>query len=567
MYGIVKEGMEYLVLARKYRPQNFDDVVGQEHVIKTLKNAILQNRIAHAFIFGGPRGVGKTSVARILAKSLNCEKGPTPTPCQICANCREITAGTSLDVREIDGASNRGIDEIRELRENVKFSPASSRWRVFIIDEVHMLTKEAFNALLKTLEEPPAHVVFIFATTEPHKIPATILSRCQCHDFRMIPLKQLLEKLKHIAEVENISISQAGLSRIATAGNGSLRDAQSIFDQVISYAGSDIRDADVEELLSLADRRYVFMLSEALLEKNASKCLKILEEGYYAGFDMKYFYQMLLDHFRNLLFIKVAGKDTSLFDLADDELVRLNALGKGVSRETLQKLLDILLSEEENMRRTQNPRLHLEVVITRMAYFEELVPIDEILGRMENLEKRLKGGFPEAESDATAPAGLSLQSSGTPANSLMVSEAREERSTYSAGNGDLEQLWENFKAFVKKQSPLLCSKIEPGRLLNYADGALRIGFLKDYIFLDDIREKATEERLAEMSKAFFHDDVEVKIEIIKPDSSELTAKTNGTAKNNHDIRQEALKHPLLQKVLDIFEGAEVREIIPRRNNI
>lgn len=559
--------MDYLVLARKWRPQSFADVVGQEYVVKTLRNAILQNRIAHAFIFGGPRGVGKTSVARILAKSLNCEKGPTPTPCQVCANCREIKAGTSIDVHEIDGASNRGIDEIRELRESVKFSPASSRYRVFIIDEVHMLTSPAFNALLKTLEEPPAHVIFIFATTEPHKIPTTILSRCQCHDFRMIPLKQLSEKLKQIAETENIRISAAALSWIATAGNGSLRDAQSIFDQVISYAGSDIRDADVEELLNLADRRYVFTLSEALLEKNAGKCLKILEEGYYAGFDMKYFYQMLLHHLRNLLFIKVAGKDTSLFDLAADELVKLKALVEGVSREIIQKLLDILLSEEESMRKTQNPRLHLEAVIVRMAYLEELVPIDEILGRMENLEKRLKGGFKEAGNGVAAQADISLQLAGVPANSRMVPEAKEEHATYSAGNGDQEQLWEDYKAFVKKQSPPLCSKIEQGRLLGYADRALRIGFPKDYIFLDDIRGKATEERLAEISKAFFRDDVEVRIEIIKPDNRKLSAKTNVAAKNNHDVRQEALNHPLLQKVLDIFDGAEVREIIPRRNNI
>ena len=199
--------MEYQVLARKWRPQSFCDLVGQEHVTRTLTNAISQHRIAHAFIFSGPRGVGKTSVARILAKALNCIEGPTATPCQVCFHCREITAGTSMDVREIDGASNRGIDEIRELRENVKFSPASGRYKIYIIDEVHMLTREAFNALLKTLEEPPAHVVFLFATTELHKIPATILSRCQSHDFRIIPLKQIAEKLKQIAEAEQIVIS------------------------------------------------------------------------------------------------------------------------------------------------------------------------------------------------------------------------------------------------------------------------------------------------------------------------------------------------------------------------
>ncbi len=554
--------MDYLVLARKFRPQSFEEVVGQEHVVKTLRNAILQNRVAHAFIFGGPRGVGKTSVARILAKSLNCEKGPTPDPCQTCANCREITAGTSMDVREIDGASNRGIDEIRELREYVKFSPASSRHSIYIIDEVHMLTREAFNALLKTLEEPPAHVVFMFATTELHKVPATILSRCQCHDFRMIPIKQLSEKLKQIAEAENIRISPAGLSWIASAGNGSLRDAQSIFDQVISYCGSDIKDADIEELLSLADRRYVFLLSEALLKKEAGKCLKIIEEAYYAGFDVKYFYQTLLSHFRNLLFIKIAGRDAALFDLSDDDLMKLQSLGEGASRDTIQKHLDILLSEEENMRKTLNPRLHLEALIVRMAYLEELIPIDEILGRMEDLEKRLRGTFPGAKSSA----GDRFTSSDTPSDSGSPRGLEEGRAAYGAWNGDRERLWEDYKAFVKKNSTPLWSKIEHGKFLGYADKVLSIGFPKDYIFLDDLRAKEGGERIAEISRAFLRDDVEVKIEIIKSEGNNHFNKTNGEKKNNQDIKQEALNHPVLQKVFDIFEGAEVREIIPRRNN-
>ncbi|MEN6330501.1 MAG: DNA polymerase III subunit gamma/tau, partial [Smithella sp.] len=207
--------MEYLVLARKFRPQSFEDVAGQEHVVKTLRNAISQGHVAHAFLFSGPRGVGKTTIARILAKSLNCEKGPTPTPCNECSNCKEITDGSSLDVREIDGASNRGIDEIRELRENIKFVPAAARYKIYIIDEVHMLTREAFNALLKTLEEPPSHVKFIFATTENYKVPATILSRCQCYDFRRISLKEIAANLQKVAEAEEIQISEAALSWIA----------------------------------------------------------------------------------------------------------------------------------------------------------------------------------------------------------------------------------------------------------------------------------------------------------------------------------------------------------------
>ncbi|NMC90541.1 MAG: DNA polymerase III subunit gamma/tau, partial [Smithella sp.] len=226
--------MEYQVLARKFRPQTFEEVAGQEPVVRTLVNAIAQGRIGHAFLFSGPRGVGKTSVARILAKSLNCEKGPTATPCNKCTNCKEITEGRSMDVREIDGASNRGIDEIRELRENVKFAPAASKYKVYIIDEVHMLTREAFNALLKTLEEPPGHVIFIFATTENHKVPATILSRCQCYDFRRISLSQIAANLGRLAAKENIVISATALSWIAEAGDGSMRDALSILDQLLA---------------------------------------------------------------------------------------------------------------------------------------------------------------------------------------------------------------------------------------------------------------------------------------------------------------------------------------------
>jgi DNA polymerase-3 subunit gamma/tau len=560
--------MDYLVLARKCRPQSFADVVGQEHVARTLKNAILQNRIAHAFIFSGPRGVGKTSVARILAKALNCEKGPTPEPCQECANCREITAGHSMDVREIDGASNRGIEEIRELRENVKYSPASSRYKIYIIDEVHMLTVPAFNALLKTLEEPPSHVIFVLATTELNKIPATILSRCQGHDFRMIPLKPISENLRKIAEAENIRISSVGLAWIAAAGGGSLRDAQSIFDQVISYAGSEIKDTDVEELLCLADRRFLFMLSGAVLKRNAGQCLEIIKEAYYAGLDMKYFYQLLLNHFRNLFFIKIAGKDPSLFDLADDDLAKLQVQGEGVARETMQKHLDILLAEEEGMRRTQDPRLLLETTIVRMAGLEELIPIDEILGRMENLEKKLRAGM-SGNYDASAgvrgkpslPDAIAPQA--VPETAGLAPAARECQGVYKADGDNPEQLWEDYKAYAKKHSPPLWSKIEKGRLLGFQERVLTIGFPAGYLFLDDIRNKTQKERLAEISRGFFGDDVEVRIEIIKSDNGDPAGNTTPTQKHGRDFRQEALNHPLLQKVFDVFEGAELREIVPK----
>ncbi|MDP2840401.1 MAG: DNA polymerase III subunit gamma/tau, partial [Syntrophales bacterium] len=384
--------MEYRVLARKWRPQVFEDVLGQEHVVRTLKNAIGQQRIAHAFLFSGPRGVGKTSIARILAKALNCETGPTPTPCNQCGHCVEITNGNAIDVREIDGASNRGIDEIRELRENVKFAPASCRYKIYIIDEVHMLTREAFNALLKTLEEPPGHVIFIFATTEAQKVPATILSRCQCFDFRRIPLKQIAENLKKIAASDGIRISDNGLSWIAEAGDGSLRDSQSIFDQVISYAGFEIGDPAVEEILGRSDRRFLFMLSEAVLARDAGRCLRIIDEAYYAGLDMRYFYQTLLGHFRNLLFTAIAADKEPLVDLPAEEAAKLKGQTAGQSPETLQRYLEILMAEEESVRRSQSPRLNLEAVLCRMAFLEPMIPIEAVLTRMEGLERRLTAG-------------------------------------------------------------------------------------------------------------------------------------------------------------------------------
>ena len=270
--------MSYIVLARKWRPQNFDEVVGQPHITTTLKNAISLGRVAHAYLFTGPRGIGKTSTARILAKALNCTQGPTIHPCDRCDSCKEIMVSNSLDVLEIDGASNRGIDEIRNLRENVRFAPAKGRFKVYIIDEVHMLTQEAFNALLKTLEEPPHHVKFIFATTRPHKIPPTILSRCQRFDFKRIPVNDLLAKLKNIAEVEKLKVSKEALFYIARVSEGSMRDAESILDQLASFCDSTIEVNDVVSVLGKVDQDVLFELAQALIDKDAGKGLGLINE-------------------------------------------------------------------------------------------------------------------------------------------------------------------------------------------------------------------------------------------------------------------------------------------------
>jgi len=544
--------MEYLVLARKWRPQVFEDVVGQDHVVKTLQNAVRLDRIAHAYIFSGPRGTGKTSVARILAKAINCKEGPTQTPCNQCGNCSEITDGSSLDVREIDGASNRGIDEIRELRENIKFSPTSSRYKMYIIDEVHMLTQPAFNALLKTLEEPPPHVVFVFATTEIYKVPATILSRCQHFDFKRISVKQIAGNLGHIAQEEGINISEAALSWIAREGQGSLRDAQSIFDQVISYAGTQIKDADVEELLDLADRRLVFELSGAVLARDAGACLKIIDEAYYSGTDMQHFYQMLLGHFMNLLTVKVTDGDDILSDLPDHEVTDLKKLAEGASQDTIQRLLDILMAEENDIRRTMEPRINLEYAVVKMSYLEPLIPIDEIISRMEGLEKRLGGGVRQHAAPAQPTADKPTSNERT--------EQPEQVPARTYEKADDSDPWQALKGFIQEKSPRLSSKIDNGTFINYENGRLTVGFPKDYIFLDAIRSTTQMEQLTRMAEELFGKGTTLEITVLEEEAPQSGSVGSNNAGSVNDIKNEALRHPLVQKVMDVFQGATIMDV-------
>ena len=560
--------MEYQVLARKFRPQTFDDVAGQEHVVRTLANAIGQGRIGHAFLFAGPRGVGKTSIARILAKSLNCETGPTATPCNVCPNCREITEGTSMDVREIDGASNRGIDEIRELRENVKFAPAASKYKVFIIDEVHMLTREAFNALLKTLEEPPGHVIFIFATTENHKVPATILSRCQCYDFRRISLGQIAANLGRLAAAEGITCSPAALSWIAEAGDGSMRDAQSIFDQVISYAGLSISDDDVEEILGLSDRRYLYRLSEAVLRRDAATCLTILEEAYLAGIDMKHFYSMLLKHFRNLLLVKITADGSSSFDIAPEQAEKLKAQAKEVSRETLRRYLDILLSEADSLRRSQEVRMKIETILVRMAYLEPVLPVGDILAALESLEHKLQHETP------TSQGGESPTRTVRPPREPMPAPRAEEPAALArpeeipagteANPVKNSVPGEDLKKFIKRHNARLGAKIDAALSWRFENGCLTLAFPDDYIFLESVMEKSQKEELERIAGEYYSQKVSVTVQTVA-ESRPRASSGNGRGErvgSLNEIKREAMNSPLLQKVLDEFDGAELIEIKP-----
>ncbi|MDA1045248.1 MAG: DNA polymerase III subunit gamma/tau, partial [Verrucomicrobia bacterium] len=317
--------MRYEVLARKWRPQTFEDVVGQEHVTRTLRNAITANRLAHAYLFVGPRGIGKTSIARIFAKSLNCEKGPTTTPCGECDACKEIAAGTSLDVIEIDGASNNGVDQVRDLRDTVMYAPNRGAYKIYVIDEVHMLSTAAFNALLKTLEEPPAHVKFIFATTEAHKVLPTVISRCQRFDLRRIPMDQLVERLALISKSEGVTISPDALQAVARGAEGGLRDAESSLDQLIAFCGSDITEADVLSVFGLISHRQLEGLVDAILTGDMQKILVMVSELDEAGRDLHRLLVDLMQYFRNLLIILSVGEGAVLADVPDAQITALHA--------------------------------------------------------------------------------------------------------------------------------------------------------------------------------------------------------------------------------------------------
>ncbi len=363
--------MDYQVSARQYRPHRFDEVLGQPHVVQTLVNAITSGRIAHAFLFSGTRGVGKTTVARILAKALNCEQGPTGTPCNSCLNCTEITSGSSVDVIEIDGASNTSVDDVREIRENVKFTPFHGRYRVYIIDEVHMLSNSAFNALLKTLEEPPPHVKFIFATTEIHKIPATILSRCQHYNFRRIARSEIIQRLRHVATEAGIAVQDRCLIAIARASEGSMRDALSLLDQAVAFAGTTLHQADLDTLLGAVPQEHVRNMMAAIVAQDSPAALRSIGQVLDQGHDLRVYCGDLVEHVRNLLVASVvpAGSDPEdlqdLIDLSAEEIVQIAAAAEAFRPDELQELLRIFSQTEDALRLSAHARFVLEAAAVR----------------------------------------------------------------------------------------------------------------------------------------------------------------------------------------------------------
>ncbi len=415
--------MTYLVTARKWRPMRFDEVTAQDHVTVTIKNAILRNRIAHAYLFSGPSGVGKTSTARILAKAINCPNVKDGEPCNECDICKEITDGRSLDVIEIDGASNRGIDEIRDLRESVRYSPSRLKYKVYIIDEVHMLTKEAFNALLKTLEEPPPYALFVLATTEPHKVIPTILTRCQRFDFKRIEIERIIERLRFIAKEEKISIDEGSFVAIAKKGDGSMRDALSIFDQVAAFCGNDIKHDVVVSALSLVDEELFFRMTELIKANDSKGAVELAAEIVSRGYDSVDFLEGLSEHFRNLLVASTTGR-AELIEASEDYRKRYLQAAAGFDELDMLRLLKATSEAMQQIKYVSQPRIKLEMTLLQLVNMERAVRLRELLQQVDELKKNLERSNPPLNN---AGANASQSTTAAPASK----SAREPRSFYS----------------------------------------------------------------------------------------------------------------------------------------
>ncbi len=600
--------MAYLVFARKYRPQTFEAVVEQTHVTRTLANALASGRLAHAILFAGPRGTGKTTIARILAKCVNCAEGPTATPCNQCRSCNEITGGNAIDVIEIDGASNNRVENIRELRENAKYMPAHSPRKIYIIDEVHMLSDAAFNALLKILEEPPAHVLFLFATTEVHKIPITILSRCQRHDLRRVGIDSIAGHMKTICRGEGIEIGDKGLAMIAREADGSIRDGLSLLDQIVTCSDKTVADDAIIDILGVIDRDVLFDVSAALFSGNLAAVLDICELLYRQGRHLVKFYTELIGHFRNLLVVKSRGTQSELPDIASHEIRQMAGQVEHVTQPYLYQLVTILFEEEWRIRQSVSPKTALEMTFFRMMQVKPAFSFDELIEKLENL----RTGTPEAgnttgENKANyqalrnrpkTPSGNAgdapphapadpPDTQAAPDAQAATAQTREKRPTSApeaAGNapehgqagepGDAkqpdgsdnpsggaarigqmstEEILNRLRERICSKSPALGACISECRFHFEAPDRVSIGIDADNPRMNLLKSKKNLSALEKHCKDFFSRQVSVAIDVKE------SKPAAGAPKNRRQIEHEARTHPLVEAALKTF-NAKIHDI-------
>jgi DNA polymerase-3 subunit gamma/tau len=583
--------MTYLVTARKWRPMVFEDVVGQSHVTATLRNAIASNRLAHAYLFSGPRGIGKTTMARLLAKAVNCRNPKDLNPCNQCDICEEITNSRCIDVFEIDGASTRGIEEIRNLRETVRYAPTKCQYKVYIIDEVHMLTKEAFNALLKTLEEPPTHVLFIFATTEVQKVPPTILSRCHRFDFRRIAIDEIINRLKYIAQQEKIDIDNDSLLLIAKKGDGSLRDAQSIFDQVVSFCGENITAKQLVDALNLVDQDLYFAVTDLIKAKDTKGGLELVDDVIKRGYDIREFLSGLAEHLRNILVVRSTAS-TSLVEAAEVHRKRYQSAAGQFSENDLLRLMKIVSDTETAAKWSTQPRVRLEAGILQMIKLDSTVEIQELLAQLEELKRKIDSGLPpesnpgrHEKNNSSETLFSPLSSSGNarsshegqsfkqvpteaknlevPASASMpsVQSAREPIAPYNAKSveantsqepkpvqaislDEIQARWKEFVEEIRKQRIHVGTLLSESRPLGVNGSTVKVG-CRDEFHLTTL--KRSKDFLVESAQKVYGKKVRIEISL---NSSANDVKGNTKASGgNEQSKLSTLDHPVIKALM------------------
>jgi len=578
--------MSYIVFARKYRPQSFDDVVGQSHITTTLKNAIEQSRVAHAYLFAGPRGVGKTTTARVLAKALNCEKGPKSEPCNNCDSCKEITQGSSLDILEIDGASNRGIEEIRSLRDNVKFAPSKGKFKVYIIDEVHMLSADAFNALLKTLEEPPPHVIFIFATTNPHKVPATVLSRCQRFDFRRLATKDILANLKKIAKEEKLNVKDEALSLIAKYGDGSMRDGQVILDQISSFSQGKVGIEDVTKILGIVDDEILFGLSNAISNKDSKGALLIIDRLINDGKDAIQVVLGLIEHFRNISVAKISSDLSSIIDASPEKATQYATEAETFTIEEILYVIYTLSNTIDFIRKSSLARIPFEAAVVKLTQPGSIVSLAEIMKRIDALgasssragsskessrpiEDKSRDGQvisdkPQAravetlkeDNNAAAP-----EETGEPKAQTAVSTEEPKAALAGADLDEILAAWAKVINQVKTKKISIGSYLQEGYPIDVESHKLFIGFPKELQFHKEVLESLENRRLIEEAiDAVMGKPLRVVFKLIEPvgmPKSDGSSYPDGADGADGDDKADAAD-PIIKSALEMFGGQVAR---------
>ena len=547
--------MSYVVLARKYRPQSFDQVVAQGHVTQTLMNAVASDRLAHAILFAGPRGTGKTTIARILAKSMNCRRGPSPTPCNACQSCLEITAGSAADVFEIDGASNNGVEQVREIRENIKYMPVRSAFKIYVIDEVHMLSTAAFNALLKTLEEPPAHVIFLFATTEPRKIPVTILSRCQRYDLKRIDAAAINESLAVICQKEKIDIESQSLALIAREADGSMRDALSLLDQTTAGSDSLQTHAQILEVLGVADRQIVFDLADAVFRGDAVRILDLIDRVYQSGLNIPDLYTRFIEHMRNLLVWKLSPDYKGLVELSDPELDIIKQQAEPASPLHLHQILEVLFNAEQHLKYSAQPRMAFEVVMIKLLNIRPALPIEDLINKIDGLQKQFSSGQgPEFTTDEqrleSADSEESVTRSAEESKTSAQMESESPKNTHAPPQKD-EDAWQAILGIISERYPSLAPNLNHSKIISQAEDRIEIEVNGSGFNYQRMRTTENIKVLEEIAGTFFGRRMTV---VVHPGTNKATLPQKDKIAAANRVKQDLLHHPLVADAIEIFNG-------------